>query len=85
MALNLFDELRTLLSSLDEQDVEYALVGALALAMHGLEPVWESRQELHSELGSMWVISRDALIRMKTWAGRERDIADIRRLEDLDR
>lgn len=154
MSLSLFDELRVLVSALEELEIGYALVGALALAMHGaprattdidvlirpedvgrvveqakaqgfrfealpirfsdglevrrltkieteepyetltidlllvnenLESVWESRQRLAADFGAMWVISRDALIRMKTWAGRDRDLADIRRLEELDR
>jgi hypothetical protein len=136
--LSLFDELRLLVSALEAQDVEYALAGALALAMHGaprattdidaqgfrfealpirfsdgmevrrvtkieaedpyetltidlllvnenLETVWDSRRRLEADFGAMWVISRDSLIRMKTWAGRDRDMADVRRLEELDR
>jgi Nucleotidyltransferase of unknown function (DUF6036) len=154
MSLDLYQELTGLIAALDRHEIEYAVVGALALALHGaprattdidlliqpdsataavaaakdlgflfealpirfsdgmelrrvtkieeaephetltldlllvdhnLEQVWSSRRRLESELGAIWVISRDALIRMKTWAGRERDIADIRRLEDLDR
>jgi len=154
MSLDLYQELTELLVAFDRRDIEYAVVGALALALHGaprattdidllirpesaadgvaaakdrgfmfealpirfsdgmeirrvtkieeqephetltvdlllvdhnLEEVWSSRRRLETELGAIWVISRDALIRMKTWAGRERDIADIRRLEELDR
>ncbi len=154
MPLDLYDELRRLAAALEEQKIEYAVVGALALALHGvprattdidllirpetadeavrlakaqgflfaalpirfsdgmevrrvtkieaekphetltldlilvdpnLEEVWSSRRRLDAEFGSLWVISRDALIRMKTWAGRDQDIADIRRLEGLDR
>jgi len=33
----------------------------------------------------MGVVSREGLIRMKAWAGRDQDLADIRRLEELDR
>lgn len=154
MSLSLFDELRALVSTLEQREISYALVGALALAMHGaprattdidvlirpedvdrvveltkdqgfrfealpirfsdgmevrrvtkiepeepnetltidfllvnenLESVWDSRQRLEADFGTMWVISRDGLIRMKTWAGRDQDLADIRRLEELDR
>ena len=35
MAVDLLDELRTLVATLDERNLEYALVGALALAVHG--------------------------------------------------
>ncbi len=154
MPLDLFQELTHLAATFDEVEIEYAVVGALALALHGvprattdidllirpevagaavdlaksrgfliealpirfsdgmeirrlskieeadphetltldlllvdrnLEEVWNSRLRLETELGALWVISRTALIRMKTWAGRERDLADIRRLQELDR
>lgn len=50
-----------------------------------LEPVWASRQRVLTERGEVWVVSRQGLIQMKAWAGREQDLADIRRLEELDR
>ncbi len=154
MAINLYEELGRLTSALEDSGIDYALVGALSLALHGaprattdidilvrpesvdkvvrlakdrgfrfealpirftdgmelrrvtkieqeepyesltvdvllvnpnLEEVWASRRRLESDFGNLWTISRDALIRMKTWAGRESDLADLRRLEDLDR
>jgi len=150
MAIDLYDELSRLVMALEKRDIEYAAVGAVALALHGaprattdidllvrpeavdlareqgflyealpirfsdgmevrrvtkieteephetltidfllvnpnLGEVWSSRRRVETEFGGIWVVSREALIRMKTWAGRERDIADIRRLEDLDR
>ena len=57
----------------------------LILVNGNLQAIWDSRLRLESELGHVSVISREGLIQMKTWAGRERDIGDIRRLEDLDR
>ena len=50
-----------------------------------LEPVWRSRQRIPTERGPLWVVSRDGLIQMKAWAGRDQDLADIRRLRELDR
>ena len=142
MAINLYEELGRLTSAFEDSGIDYALVGALALALHGapratadidilvrpesvaevirlvkgqgfqfealpirfsaedphealtvdvllvnpnLEGVWASRRRLESNFGHLWTISRDALIQMKTWAGREQDLADLRRLEDLDR
>lgn len=150
-SLDLFEETRRLLLALERRGVEYALVGAVALAVHGvprattdidllirpesveavteqarrlgyvfeaqpirfpdgmeirrlskiageetltldlllvdanLEEIWASRLRVEASFAGAWVISRDALIRMKTWAGREQDLADVRRLEDLDR
>jgi hypothetical protein len=57
----------------------------LLLVDANLEPVWTTRQRVLTERGEVWVVSREGLIRMKAWAGREQDLADIRRLEDLDR
>lgn len=45
----------------------------------------ESRRRIEASFAGAWVISRDALIRMKTAAGREQDMADVKRLVELDR
>jgi hypothetical protein len=57
----------------------------LLLVNPNLEPVWTSRERVVTERGEFWVVSREGLIQMKAWAGREQDLADIRRLQDLDR
>ncbi len=151
MALSLFDETRGLVLALESNLVDYAIAGAIALAIHGapratsdidllvptryltpamavarecgfdldalpmtfddgmeiqrmvklagaetlildfiivndnLRPVWDQRQRLSSESGEVWVVSRQGLIQMKAWAARDQDLADIRRLEELDR
>lgn len=151
MALDLFDELTLLLADLEQTGVEYAVAGAIALAIHGvpratadidllvrgeqvavaldvayrrgftvpaapmrfsdgqelrrvtklqeedaltldllvvgtgLEEVWSGRVRMPIERGHLWVVSRAGLIRMKALAGRDQDLADIRRLEDNDR
>jgi hypothetical protein len=150
-SIDLFEESRRLLEALEGRGIEYALVGAVALAVHGvprattdidllirpesleaveeeahelgyilkaqpmqfpdgmeirrlskivdeetltldlllvdanLEEIWESRRRIEASFAGAWVISRDALIRMKTSAGREQDMADVRRLTELDR
>jgi len=150
--LNLWDETKTLLQELEKAGIDYAVAGALALAVHGaprattdidllvppefvdaalgkardhgfstealpmrftdgmelrrttkidddgdvltldllivnanLQPVWDSRLEIETDFGKVWVVSREGLIKMKALAGREQDLGDIRRLEDLDR
>ncbi len=50
-----------------------------------LEPAWQSRLQLASGDRKLWVISRDALIAMKALAARPQDVADIERLQDIDR
>ena len=57
----------------------------LLLVNENLEPVWASRERVATERGDVWVVSRHGLIEMKAWAGREQDLADIRRLRELDR
>jgi acetolactate synthase regulatory subunit len=57
----------------------------LLLVDRNLEPAWVSRQRIVTDRGEFWVVSRDGLIQMKAWAGREQDLADIRRLRELDR
>lgn len=57
----------------------------LLLVDRNLEEVWAGRERRRGTFGEFWVVSRDALIRMKTLANRPQDIADIRRLEGLDR
>lgn len=151
MALDLFEELTGLLRDLDRAGVEYAVAGAVALAIHGvpratadidllvrgpqvaaalevarvrgftvaampmrftdgqelrrvtklqgedaltldllivgppLEEVWADRVSVSLEGGRVWVVSRAGLVRMKALAGRDQDLADIRRLEEGDR
>ena len=150
-SIDLFEETRRLLLALEQRGIEYALVGAVALAVHGvprattdidllirpesieavakearelgfvieaqpmrfpdgmeirrlskivdeetltldlilvdanLEEAWASRKRVEASFAGAWVVSRDALIRMKAWAGREQDIADVKRLVELDR
>ncbi len=57
----------------------------LLLVNQNLESVWRSRERVFTERGEIWVVSREGLIQMKAWAGREQDLADIRRLRELDR
>jgi acetolactate synthase regulatory subunit len=148
--LDLFEESLELLAALEGADVDYAIAGAVALAIHGapratadldllvrsedverilgiarergftveaapmrlgagiavrrvtkisgeealtldllqvnadLEGVWSSRQRVESTDGAVWVVSREGLIQMKSQAGRDQDLADIRRLQELD-
>lgn len=149
--MDLFEETVALAGDLGQRGVEHALVGAIALAVHGaprattdidllvraedvdaalavarargftlealpmsfrdglrirrvskvagpetltldlllvdanLEPAWASRRKLATPQGDLCVVSRDALIAMKAWAGRQQDLADIERLRELDR
>lgn len=152
MAGDLFDSLLMIVAKLDEAGIPYALVGGLAVAVHGaprattdidllidpadadravatakdagfsfealpqqfsdgmrlrrvtriekgetltldlmladppLHPAWESREQFETDSGQgLWVIGRDALIAMKVQAGRAKDLADVERLQEIDR
>ncbi|HKQ71702.1 MAG TPA: hypothetical protein VJT73_20305 [Polyangiaceae bacterium] len=50
-----------------------------------LQAVWDTRQRLPWSDGEVGVVSRQGLITMKLAAGRPQDIADLKRLEDLER
>jgi hypothetical protein len=63
---------------------EDALTLDLLLVNDSLEGIWRSRQRVESAEGALWVVSREGLIQMKAQAGRDQDLADIRRLEALD-
>ena len=54
------------------------------LVTEKIEDVWDDREHLDWESGSAWVVSRRGLIKMKTTAGRDQDLLDIRKLEESD-
>ncbi len=150
-SVDLYAELRAVLTAMDQAGIEYALAGGLAVAVWGapratkdidllvrpadvdaavsaigergftlpaapmtfrdgmrlqrvskveggdiltvdfmlvdasLEGAWQSRVRVDTADGALWVVSRDALIRMKAAAGRPIDAADIEKLREIDR
>lgn len=74
-------EIRRLVKIVDQE----ALTLDLLLVNPNLEEIWASRRRVEASFAGAWVVSRDALIRMKTGAGREQELADVKRLGDLDR
>ncbi len=54
----------------------------LLQVMPALLPVWESRKEVAWENGTLWVVSRDGLITLKSMRGSGQDLDDIRRLTE---
>lgn len=57
----------------------------LILVNRNLEAIWQSRSQAAYENGRVSVVSRDALIAMKSAAARPQDIADVQSLQELDR
>ena len=70
---------------LSKLEGEHSLTLDLLLVDANLDPVWQTRVRVSAEHGDVWVVSREGLIRMKTWAGRDQDLSDVKRLQELDR
>ena len=49
-----------------------------------LQAVWDARISLPLEKGTAWVVSREGLVTLKTAAGRPQDLADVKRLLEID-
>lgn len=73
------------LQRVSKVDAGGLLVLDLILVNANLEPVWRTRQRVSIEGGGLWVVSRSGLIQMKAAAGRAQDLADVERLQELDR
>ena len=146
----LLDELSNIISALNENEIEYAVCGGLALTIHGfpratfdidvlirpeslekayeiaakfeydirgldmsfkeraveirrvskidddgevlpldfllvtqqVEDVWKTREKLIWQDKTLWIVSREGLIKMKTLAGRAKDLIDIDRIKN---
>lgn len=56
----------------------------ILLAQDPLKAVFDSRVRVEYEDGPAWVVSRRGLITLELAAGRPQDLADVRRLQELD-
>ena len=54
----------------------------LLLVTPQVADVWETKETLIWQNKTLWIVSRDGLIKMKTLAGRAKDLIDIDRLEN---
>ena len=59
--------------------IDFLIVGAAQ------QPVWDDRQRVPFQTGSISVASRDGLIKMKLAAGRQQDLVDVQKLRETDR
>ncbi|MGE3466706.1 MAG: hypothetical protein AB7J13_07210 [Pyrinomonadaceae bacterium] len=73
-------ELRRI-SKIDKESRELITLDFI-LATDAYSDVWETREAVETEFGNMKVVSRDGLIKMKLLAGRDRDLLDIKELEE---
>jgi len=47
-----------------------------------VEDVWETKEEYDWQGRDLWLVSREGLIKMKTLAGRDKDLIDLGRLKN---
>jgi hypothetical protein len=64
-----------------DQDSGDILMLDLLLVTPAILPVWESRKEVAWEHGTLWVVSRDGLMALKSLRGSGQDLEDISRLK----
>jgi hypothetical protein len=64
-----------------DQDSGDILMLDLLLVTPAIVPVWKSRKEVAWEHGTLWVVSRDGLIALKSLRGSGQDLEDISRLK----
>jgi hypothetical protein len=69
------------LSKIDSEARELVTIDFL-IVTDWMKDVWDERQEVEWESGRAWVVSREGLIKMKTLAGRDQDLVDIRNLTE---
>ncbi len=69
------------LSKIDKESKSLLTIDFL-LVTEKSENVWSSRELVTWGSGSAWVVSREGLIEMKSYAGRDQDLVDIKRLRE---
>ena len=70
------------LSKIDRESKSLITVDFL-LVTEKTKTVWNTRERVTWGSGSAWVVSKEGLIEMKTHAGRDQDLVDIRRLREV--
>jgi hypothetical protein len=67
-------------SKLDQDSGDILMIDLL-LVTPAILPVWKSRKEVAWEHGTLWVVSRDGLMALKSLRGSGQDLEDISRLK----
>lgn len=73
----------TRMTKFDSESDDYLMLDLLHVSAP-LKPFWTQRRAVQSELGEIWVVSREGLIDLKMLRGSKQDQADIERLRTLD-
>ena len=66
-------------SKIDEEGNVISLDLLLVTPM--VEDVWETREEFEWESNDLWIVSKEGLMKMKSLAGRDKDLIDLGRLK----
>lgn len=69
------------ISKIDKESQELVTIDFL-IVTDWMKDVWATKHEVEWKSGRAWVVSRDGLIKMKTLAGRDQDLVDIRNLTE---
>lgn len=69
------------ISKIDKETKSLITIDFL-LVTEALKEVWQTREEFEWEKGSVFSVSQEGLILMKTISGRLQDLADIERLKN---
>lgn len=91
MASDWNEDFLDLVDALNGEGVEYLVVGAFALALHGLpratgitfEEAWASRVVRRIDGRDVTFVGRDPLLKNKRATGRPKDLADADTLERM--
>ena len=68
--------------SKEDEETGYWLPLDFLLVTPRTERVWENRQERQWEEGTLWVVSQEGLIYLKSLRGSGQDLEDIQKLKD---
>ena len=71
------------ISKIDKQSKRLFTLDFL-LVTEALKEVWKNRELIEWEDGKIWTVSREGLILLKIISGREQDLLDIKKLQEVE-
>jgi len=71
------------ISKIDKQSKRLFTLDFL-LVTEALKEVWKNRELIEWEDGKIWTVSREGLILLKMISGREQDLLDIKKLQEVE-
>lgn len=71
------------ISKIDKESKKLFTIDFL-LVTESLREVWEDRELIEWEDGQTWTVSREGLIKLKTISGRQQDLLDVKKLQEVE-